>query len=261
MGYFVTNNKGVNKIKEKIWLCSVCDALALKYSSYGGKVCSSCRAFFRRSVQSGYHALFECKLDNMCKIEQKVTRKCKFCRFQSCLRAGMNTAWVMSDQERNSKFNKLQKANRTIMKNETESKPVSITQPTNLYLAFSSEELMLLDTINTKMTSTSSWVQNLLIFDREAAVNLIDYTYGVDDLKKATWKTFKRSMSYNFGKYILPRFSEISELSSHDIGQIMNSNSSGIAQCFRSCQLLWMGSELAKRHPHCFVASHVWQYL
>jgi hypothetical protein len=72
-------------------------------------------------------------------------------------------------------------------------------------------------------------------------------------------------MGYSFGKYILPRFSEISELSSHDIGQIMNSNSSGIAQFFRSCQIFWMGSEkdekLANRHPNCFVASHVRPYI
>jgi hypothetical protein len=236
-------------------------SLALKYSSYGGKVCSSCRAFFRRSVQSGYHALFQCKLDKMCNIEQEVSRKCQFCRFQSCLSSGMKTTLVLSDQARNSKFNKLRKANRTIIKDETKSKHFSISMPSALYFSFSNEEQTILNNILTKMGSSGSWVQNLLMFDRESAVNVIEYTYGFAHLKKRSWETLKRSMGYSFGKDILPRFSEIAELSSHDIGQIMNSNSSGIAQCFRSCQILWMESEkdkkLASRHEKWYVASHV----
>ena len=81
-------------------LCSVCQAEALKYSSYGGKVCSSCRAFFRRSVQSGYHALFECKVDQNCNIQHQIQRKCQFCRFQSCQSSGMKLNLVLNDKER-----------------------------------------------------------------------------------------------------------------------------------------------------------------
>ena len=155
-------------------MCLVCDAPALKYSSYGGKVCSSCRAFFRRSVQSGYHALFECKLDNMCKIEQKVRRKCQFCRFQSCLSSGMKLKLVLSNQERNSRFNKLKKATKSIIKSETD----FITTPSVLLVTFYNEEQMILENLNKKMHSSGSWLQNLLIFDRRSAVNLIEYTYG-----------------------------------------------------------------------------------
>ena len=35
-------------------LCHVCGEQAGKHSYYGGQVCPSCRAFFRRSVQSKY---------------------------------------------------------------------------------------------------------------------------------------------------------------------------------------------------------------
>ena len=33
-------------------MCQVCGERAGKHSYYGGQVCPSCRAFFRRSVQS-----------------------------------------------------------------------------------------------------------------------------------------------------------------------------------------------------------------
>jgi hypothetical protein len=38
----------------------VCGETAGKHTSYGGKVCPSCRAFFRRSVQTRYFAIFAC---------------------------------------------------------------------------------------------------------------------------------------------------------------------------------------------------------
>ena len=37
---------------DKPRICHVCGELAGKHSYYGGQVCPSCRAFFRRSVQS-----------------------------------------------------------------------------------------------------------------------------------------------------------------------------------------------------------------
>ena len=48
--------------------CLVCGEKAGKHSYYGGQVCPSCRAFFRRSVQSGYNASYFCPKDKNCKI-------------------------------------------------------------------------------------------------------------------------------------------------------------------------------------------------
>jgi hypothetical protein len=241
--------------------CSVCLAQALKYSSYGGKVCSSCRAFFRRSVQSGYHALFECKVDQRCSIQHQISRKCQFCRFQSCLSSGMKLNMVLSSQERHSRFNKLKKATKTIIKSEADPKYEFIARPSVLSTSYSNEEQMILENLNMKMHSTGSWLQNLLIFDRRSAVNLIEYTYGHAELKKGSWETFQRSLGYNFGKYILPTFEESMALSPHDIGQVMNSSNAGIAHFFRSCQSFWMGSgkngTLEIKHDHCYIASHV----
>ena len=40
--------------------CNVCTKPALKYSSYGGQVCSSCRSSFRRSAQTSSHSAYIC---------------------------------------------------------------------------------------------------------------------------------------------------------------------------------------------------------
>ena len=99
------------------------------------------------------------------------------------------------------------------------------------------------------------------MFDREAALNLIEYAYGVAELKMGVWETFKRSMGFSFGKHILPRFSDLSELSDHDVGQIMNSSSAGIAQFFRSCHAIRIGSDTEwreKLYPKTYyTAQHV----
>ena len=162
---------------------------------------------------------------------------------------------VLSNQERNSRFNKLKKTTKSIIKSETD----FITIPSVLSITFYNEEQMILENLNTKMHSSGSWLQNLLIFDRRSAVNLIEYTYGSAELEKGSWETFQRSLGYNFGKYILPTFEESLELSPHDIGQIMNSSLAGIAQFFLSCQTIWMGSGKTPntKPEHYYIASHV----
>ena len=61
-------------------ICGVCGDKAGKHAYYGGVVCGSCRAFFRRSVQSKYHLIFQCKLSKNCEIKSDTKKKCQFCR-------------------------------------------------------------------------------------------------------------------------------------------------------------------------------------
>jgi len=84
--------------------CKVCGEMAGRHSYYGGEVCPSCRAFFRRSVQSGYNASYSCVRDGHCSVTLKTRKNCQFCRYQLCLRSGMKTTWVLSEEERIKKF-------------------------------------------------------------------------------------------------------------------------------------------------------------
>ena len=47
-----SKSKAAAASDDAIRLCNVCGEKAGKHSYYGGQVCPSCRAFFRRSVQS-----------------------------------------------------------------------------------------------------------------------------------------------------------------------------------------------------------------
>ena len=84
--------------------CQVCGERAGKHSYYGGEVCPSCRAFFRRSVQSGYNATYCCVRDGSCQVTLKTRKNCQFCRYKLCLAAGMKTTWVLTEEERKQKF-------------------------------------------------------------------------------------------------------------------------------------------------------------
>eukprot|EP00095_Tigriopus_kingsejongensis_P006368 maker-scaffold42_size484952-snap-gene-3.25 protein:Tk06368 transcript:maker-scaffold42_size484952-snap-gene-3.25-mRNA-1 annotation:"retinoid x" len=81
-------------------LCQVCGLHAGKHNYYGGQVCESCRAFFRRSVQNQSYPTYMCKASGACDIDSKSRRSCACCRYEKCLEAGMNPKWIISDEER-----------------------------------------------------------------------------------------------------------------------------------------------------------------
>ncbi len=81
-------------------VCPVCGNSAGKHSYYGGQVCNSCRAFFRRSVQNKTHPRFQCKKEGSCSINSRSWKSCQACRFQKCLQAGMKAGWVLTESER-----------------------------------------------------------------------------------------------------------------------------------------------------------------
>ena len=160
----------------------------------------------------------------------------------------MKITWVLSDEERDRRFNKLKKSRKNIIKPVSIQTNESVARPSVLYLSFSIEEEKILEDLELKFQVP--WLRNLLIFDKNAGENFIKYAFRREELKLKYWETFKQSMSINFIRYILPRFTELADLSSHDIGQIMNSQASGIAQFFRSCHMFRTGSILEMTTDH-----------
>ena len=80
--------------------CHVCGETAGKHCYYGGQACFSCRAFFKRAVESDGYKGFFCMKDRQCQINLKSRKKCKYCRYQACLVAGMKTVWVFNEKEK-----------------------------------------------------------------------------------------------------------------------------------------------------------------
>ena len=145
------------------YMCYVCGEKAGKHSYYGGQVCASCRAFFRRSVQSKYYEIFQCKFEKRCRITLQTRKTCQFCRFKKCLEAGMKPSWVLSDEERNRRFNKLNKLKSSNSSKTLAKKEPSIRVP-EIYITFTLEEQKLIEFIQNKFNFChQSWLRNMLI--------------------------------------------------------------------------------------------------
>ncbi|XP_059475007.1 thyroid hormone receptor beta-A-like isoform X2 [Neocloeon triangulifer] len=85
-------------------ICGVCGDRA-RSLHFGGLSCDSCKAFFRRAVQSGTYRNFQCPhqpggWNKFCVITVASRKSCQKCRFEACVQIGMEISWVMSEAER-----------------------------------------------------------------------------------------------------------------------------------------------------------------
>jgi len=139
-------------------ICEVCGERAGKHSYYGGQVCPSCRAFFRRSVQSRYNETFKCtKGREDCHINLMTRKNCQYCRYQKCIGAGMRPSWILSDEERVRRFH-----GRTVSEKSEKSKKSKLVKSPKCSpkLDGDSEEGMMVDddasSIGTQSASSGS---------------------------------------------------------------------------------------------------------
>jgi len=222
------------------YLCFVCGEKAGKHSYYGGQVCASCRAFFRRSVQSKYYEIFECKKDKNCTINSETRKNCQFCRFKKCLESGMKPSWVLSDEERNRRFNKFNKLNiKTAGSNEKHVRKNPVMRIPEIYMPFTIEEQKSLEDIHNKFSvCQKTWLKNLLLLDRNAGVNMIEAAFKVAPLKFQTWKVLEKAFQIYFSQNVVPKFIDVDNMSTHDKGQILNGQNTGMAHLFKSSQCL-----------------------
>eukprot|EP00092_Neocalanus_flemingeri_P003211 GFUD01003433.1.p1 GENE.GFUD01003433.1~~GFUD01003433.1.p1 ORF type:complete len:764 (+),score=132.24 GFUD01003433.1:47-2338(+) len=241
----VVENKHATKVikpKEEPneYVCYVCGEKAGKHSYYGGQVCASCRAFFRRSVQSKYYEIFECKKEKNCKINSETRKNCQFCRFKKCLESGMKPSWVLSDEERNRRFNKFNKVNmKSVNSSDKQLKPVPSSRIPELYMTFTIEEQKSLEDVHKRFqVCQKTWLKNLLLLDRDAGVNMIEAAYKVAPLQFQTWKVLETAFHMYFVQNVVPKFMEVDNLPTYDKAQIISGRNSGIAHLFKSSQCL-----------------------
>ena len=91
--------------------CYVCHEEAPRekdhYNNYGGIVCLSCRAFFRRTHQNKTLPNFQCKFGSNCVLTPTNRRKCQKCRYQKCVKTGMKPEAVLTEDQKQIRFRKL----------------------------------------------------------------------------------------------------------------------------------------------------------
>jgi len=97
--------------KRYLKICFVCNDLAKPGTehlrNYGGIVCYSCRAFWRRCHNKRKTPKFICKENDSCTIDVVTRRRCQKCRYERCVIAGMNADAVLDNDQKKVRFRKL----------------------------------------------------------------------------------------------------------------------------------------------------------
>ncbi|KAL6445836.1 hypothetical protein ACFW04_000921 [Cataglyphis niger] len=92
--------------KEPTKICGVCGDRALGYN-FNAVSCESCKAFFRRNALRTKD--FRCPFTENCKITPVTRRFCQKCRLDKCLRIGMRKDYIMSEEDKVLKREKIEK--------------------------------------------------------------------------------------------------------------------------------------------------------
>uniref|UniRef100_A0A0B7AI33 Uncharacterized protein n=2 Tax=Arion vulgaris TaxID=1028688 RepID=A0A0B7AI33_9EUPU len=78
--------------------CGVCGDRALGYN-FDAISCESCKAFFRRNAPKGLD-YFKCPYEEKCKMDVSNRRFCKRCRLRKCFEIGMRKEYILTDEEK-----------------------------------------------------------------------------------------------------------------------------------------------------------------
>uniref|UniRef100_A0A7E4VB94 Nuclear receptor domain-containing protein n=1 Tax=Panagrellus redivivus TaxID=6233 RepID=A0A7E4VB94_PANRE len=78
-------------------ICRVCGDKAYSYN-FNVITCESCKAFFRRNANKEKE--IRCPFNDQCDINIVSRRFCQRCRLQKCFRVGMKKEWIMSEEAR-----------------------------------------------------------------------------------------------------------------------------------------------------------------
>ena len=120
--------------KRPVQPCHVCGDRAIAHLHYGGICCYSCKAFFRRAVQSGKDKMYKCKRDSDCEVSVNTRRGCQKCRLEKCRSIGMTASWVLSDEQCEIRFGKGKGAKRKV--EDQESEQPSSSEPPEKQMTF-----------------------------------------------------------------------------------------------------------------------------
>ncbi|CAF0850247.1 unnamed protein product [Rotaria sp. Silwood1] len=97
-------NTGTKRQKD-ISPCYVCGAKANGYN-FDQITCESCKAFFRRNALKSMDK-FRCRNNDNCVVTSVTRKRCKRCRLAKCFKVGMRKEWILTDEEKTLKRQKI----------------------------------------------------------------------------------------------------------------------------------------------------------
>jgi succinate dehydrogenase flavin-adding protein (antitoxin of CptAB toxin-antitoxin module) len=105
------SNGNFRKRERNDLICVVCHASAMGYN-FDQITCESCKAFFRRNALANANKL-KCRTGtNDCIITLETRKRCKYCRLKKCFDKGLRKEWIMSEEEKRTKKQKIEENRR-----------------------------------------------------------------------------------------------------------------------------------------------------
>ena len=151
----------------------------------------------------------------------------------------MKTSLVLSDEERNRRFNKFNKMN---IKSVSSDKPKTTKKAppsrlSELYMALTLEEQQVIEKIQNTFKGqycNDTCLKKLLLLNRDAGINLIESAYKVKPIKYETLTWLVQSWSMAFSQNILPHFTAGHNIPSREFRQLINGTNLYVAHTFKT---------------------------
>ena len=197
--------------------CKVCFQPASRHNYYGGQVCLSCRAFFRRAVTNDTYKSFRCHASASCTIDSKSRKSCGWCRYQKCLQAGMNPSWMGSSEVRRLARTCMRKRRYTPVKMQL------VRQPN---MELTAEETLKIKHLMAHVRSVSFNITcRMMIHDSERVSTMFKVLFGETTVPKDFMKASEKKAASTLKELALG-MEEFKLLNLQDGTELIDSNSS-----------------------------------
>ena len=146
----------------------------------------------------------------------------------------MKTVWVLADEERNLRYNKLTK----IKKPNPKLQALAIPE---VDMKFTIEEEKLMQDLHEKFkVHQQVWLKTLFLQDTAAGLNILEAMCRIAPLKMKNFKYLEEIFHQIFTGNIVPKLLENDDIPTKDVGQIIHGQNSAISHMFKMHQFTKM---------------------
>ncbi|CAG2173097.1 unnamed protein product [Oppiella nova] len=146
-------------------ICSICGEKAIGYN-FCAISCESCKAFFRRNATKLDE--YKCPFDDKCKVNVVTRKFCRKCRLRKCYAVGMKQEWILNDEEKEVRKNKIEENRKLKELNDKKStktyneSSIASSSPQTSYTDTTGEDSTIADVFDTNTITDDEIITNLM---------------------------------------------------------------------------------------------------